>query len=178
MGNYNYIIDHTLTEVGYTEPVSVTEAKLYCRVTHTSEDTLIGELITTAREAIETATRLSLISKTVDIWFTNEAGDIPIPFGPYQSGFVLLDSDGNAIAAADYKLVGGKHPFLSYPLLRDMKATYTAGFTVVPKQLQTAILDQVNHLYENRGANDQAHLGVCMKAWRACQQFTRTSPVI
>lgn len=170
---YNYLIDADITEVGYTEPVSVTEAKEYIRVTHSSEDTLIGILITGARQTIENATGLSLLEKTIDIWFSNEGGGFQIPFGPVQGDITFTDSEGVDV---DATLTGSKHPILTDPLWKNLKASYTAGYDVVPKALKVAILDQVNFMYENRGANDDK--GICPKAWRTCQQYTKQSPII
>jgi len=39
-----------------SEPVTLTEAKLFLRVSHTAEDELIGTLIAAARQRVEAAT--------------------------------------------------------------------------------------------------------------------------
>jgi len=41
-------------------------------------------------------------------------------------------------------------------------------------------LDQIDFDYENRGADVERYdqTGVCQKAWRACQRYTRTSPIL
>ncbi len=72
MSYSNYINDFSAVPIApIVEPVTLAEAKLYCRVTTSAEDTLINLMITQAREAIEVATGLSLISKTIVVWFTN-----------------------------------------------------------------------------------------------------------
>lgn len=47
-----------------SEPISLTEAKLHCRVDNSAEDTIFAMLIQAAREFVETYTRRSLITQT------------------------------------------------------------------------------------------------------------------
>ena len=175
---YNYIIDHTLINHGViVEPVTVEEAKLYCRVTNTIEDGLMAELITQSREAVEKASGLSITPKIATVWFTNLATMFNLPFGPIVQFSSLTDNNGNVLDPAAYKLIGGDYPSLKYPAYADMKAIYRTGFTVVPKELKIAILDQINYGYENRGM-DVNDMGICEKTWRVCQRWTRTSPIL
>lgn len=50
-----------------SEPVSLNEAKLWLRVDNSDEDSLIAELIATARESAEIYTRRSFISQTLQL---------------------------------------------------------------------------------------------------------------
>ena len=71
MSYSNFIIDFTLTdEAPVTEPVTLAEAKLYCRVTNTADDDQIEMMITQAREAVEVGTGLSLIPKNASVLLT------------------------------------------------------------------------------------------------------------
>lgn len=47
-----------------TEPVSLVEAKLFLRVDHSDEDSLINDLIQAARECVEEYTKRALITQT------------------------------------------------------------------------------------------------------------------
>lgn len=176
MGNTSYIIDSNITEVSYAEPVTLAEAKLYIRVSHTSEDAQISEMIRSARMIIEKATGLSLITKQVELWFCNKGAWLQLPYGPITSSITLTDvTSGTTLT--DTIITGGKHPVITFPAIDRLKATYNVGFTALPTPLKNAILDQVNHMYENRGAFDET-MGVCQKAWRTCQAYTKTSPVL
>lgn len=176
MGNYSYIIDTNITEVSYAEPVTLAEAKLYLRVSHTSEDAQISEMIRTARMIIEKGTGLSLITKQVEVWFSNKGAWFQFPYGPVTSSVTLTDvTTGTTLT--DTIITGGQHPVITFPVIDRLKATYNVGYTTLPTALKTAILDQVNHLYENRGAFDET-MGVCQKAWRTCQMYTKRSPVL
>jgi len=183
MSFYNYIIDYTLADYGtITEPVTLAEAKNYCRVTTSADDALITDLITQARESVEKATGLCITPKTISVWFNNPAGNFNMPFGPMdQATFKLYNiSTGLEIVAANYFLVGGEYPNLSFPLWNQLKATYRSSMVSVPKDLKVAILDQIDFDYENRGADIERYdqTGVCQKAWRACQRYTRVSPIL
>ena len=183
MSFYNYLIDFTLVNVGTpTEPVTLAEAKNYCRVTTNADDALITDLITEAREAVEKATGTCIVQKNVTIWFNNPASNFNLPYGPMDpTTFKLYDDINNTeVLAANYRLVGGQYPSLNFPIWNQLRATYTSGFTSVPKDLKTAILDQIDFDYENRGADIERYdqTGVCQKTWRACQRYTRTSPIL
>ena len=177
MSYSNFIIDFTLTdEAPVTEPVTLAEAKLYCRVTNTADDDQIEMMITQAREAVEVGTGLSLIPKNAIVWFTNFDGNFQLPYGPLVDFISLYDENGDEIDAVDYNLVGGAYPKLTFPIRRNMKATYDVGFTTIPKDLKIAILDQVSYDYENRGLDSDK--GICEKTWKACQRWTRISPIL
>ena len=177
MAYSNFIIDYTLTDTApVTEPVTLAEAKLYCRVSTSVDDNQISLMIKQAREAIEVGTGLSLIPKTAVVWFTNFNGTFNLPYGPVNSFTSLIDENGDTIVAADYTLVGGKFPMLTRPLWKNLKATYTVGYTTIPNDLKIAILDQVSYDYENRGLD--SNTGICEKTWRACQRWTRLSPIL
>lgn len=183
MSFYNYLVDYTLVDYGtITEPVTLAEAKNYCRVSTNADDALITDLITEAREAIERATGLCLTPKSVSVWFNNPSGNFNLPFGPMDvTTFKLYDtSTGNEILPANYFLLGGEFPTLQYPIWNQLKATYRSSMASVPKDLKTAILDQIDFDYENRGADIEKYdqTGVCQKAWRACQRYTRVSPIL
>jgi uncharacterized phiE125 gp8 family phage protein len=176
MGNQSYIIDSQLTEVSYSEPVTLAEAKLYIRVSHTSEDAQVASLISAARKTIEDAAGISILTKTVKVWFSNKGGSFSLPFGPVISDVVLYD-DYTGTLLTDKRIIGGNYPVVKFPQIDTLRAEYQVGMTHVPAALKFAILDQVNHMYENRGAGAEG-MGICEKAWRACQQFTRQSPIL
>lgn len=177
MSYSNYIIDYTLTNTGVVvEPVTLTEAKNYCRITTSADDTQIELMIKSAREAVEAATGLSLIAKTAIVWFSNFNGKFELPFGPVNTFTSLVNEQGTTLTSVQYTLIGGQFPTLQRPTYANLKATYTVGYTTIPSDLKIAILDQVSYDYENRGLDSDT--GLCNKAWKACQRWTRISPIL
>lgn len=180
MAYSNYINDFSAVPIApITEPVTLAEAKNYCRVTFTADDTLITMLITQSREAVEAATGLSLIPKNVVTYFNNISGNFDIPFGPVDIDSLELfdmNQDGLEITGTNLQLVGYEFPKLVFPKYANLKATYDAGYTTIPMDLKIAILDQISYSYENRGLDSDT--GICNKTWKACQRWTRISPIL
>jgi uncharacterized phiE125 gp8 family phage protein len=134
----------------YTEPVTLAEAKSYCRVTTNAEDDLIELMISSAREAIEVATGLSLIQKQIVVFFNNINGTFELPFGPVNVNTLQLydmGQNGLEITSPDYNLFGGVHPKLQFPRFVNLKAIYIAGQDCIAKDLKLAILDQISYDY-------------------------------
>jgi hypothetical protein len=176
MGNYSFTIDSQITEVSYSEPVTLAEAKLKIRVSHAIEDAMIARMISSARKIIEDAAGISIITKVVKVWFSNKGGAYQLPYGPITSDITLYD-DYTGTILTDKRIIGGNYPRVLFPQIENMRAEYTVGYTHVPAALKDAILDQLNYMYENRGAENEG-TGICEQAWRACQQFTRQSPIL
>lgn len=70
-----------------TEPVSSAEAKLFCKVTGTGDDTLFTMLIKQARETLEQKCNISLGEKTYTAEWDKvpKTGIIELPYGPVKS---------------------------------------------------------------------------------------------
>lgn len=175
----NNVIEVYATPLAATEPFTVAQAKTYARITHDTEDTLIAELITAARQAIERVTQLCLVPSNVVAILDNSYGEIELPLGPYVSDFVLVDKDGDAITD-QAELLGERFKYLVTPTYSYLKATYKAGYTAnadagyptMPLDLLNAIKDQFAFLYGNRG-DASADMHVCGKAYRTCLRYTR-----
>lgn len=170
--NYGYNLIHSseITEVGYTEPVELEDAKEYLRLLGIdSQDDIVESMIIAARQAFEKAAGISLIEKSVTIYFSNNEGRIPIPFGPIVlDSFELFDEDDDAL---DFTVIGNEYPLLKTPIRGDMKATYEAGMTTVPEDIKTAIKAQLAYIYENRGTD--AETGLCNQMIMAAQRWNK-----
>lgn len=114
------------------------------------DDVLIHELIVSARERLEEYTGLSFLPKTVQIEFTNLAGNFEIPFGPVIQINYIRDDQGDSISTDDYTLSLNKR-LLKEPTYENMTMQYVCGYTVLPKGLKEAILKEVAYRYINRG---------------------------
>lgn len=167
----NRVVDYRLTDVGtVVEPVTLANAKLYCRsVTGTSEDTLFTTLITAARKAVERLTGLSLIPKTCVCQIINMNGFFELPYGPVTNTPTFTDYYGNVITPY---MVGYDFPQVKDPLETITSCSYNVGYTTVPEELQVAIMAQINFMYENRGDNSDSAT-VCPITQKIAQKYSR-----
>lgn len=168
MQNVNNILDviDVSSGSGPSEPVTLEEMTDYLRLNgfvdtddstsvsdFTDDNTLIEELITTARVWLENQLGISIIEhdwKAVGV--TNEAGYIQLPFGPVTEINSILNSEGDTVDTDNITLIGDN---LKYPNYVDMTVNYTAGFTSVPSPLVTEIKRIAAYLYEHRGDEDE-----------------------
>jgi uncharacterized phiE125 gp8 family phage protein len=153
------------------EPLSLTEAKLYLKVDHTDEDTLITALVKAAREVAEHYTRRSFITTVWDASFDDfPSGSIDyfqLYGGPVASitSITYYNSAGTLVTLSSsvYLLDTGSDR-VSLALNQSWPATderlggvvirYSAGYgstsASVPETIRTAMLLILGHLYENR----------------------------
>lgn len=138
------------SSISATEPVTLDEVKSYCKIdTGTADDTILNELMVTARQQCEDFTGISIIVRTVTTVLNNSCGGIFLPYCPFLNLSGITDEDGNAVT--DYKISGTMFPQLVYPMCDRITLEYTAGYGIPPSRIKTAILQQVFYLYENRG---------------------------
>jgi uncharacterized phiE125 gp8 family phage protein len=152
------------------EPVTLADMKLHLRVTHTSEDGLIGNLIKAAREEVEQATGLALISQGwrlyLDFW--PESGVVHLQRTPVISldEVTVFDTAGtpSSLSLSGFVLDRASRPArLALPdavtapskELNGIEINFTAGFgstgNDVPDGLKRAIMILAAHWYEHRG---------------------------
>lgn len=158
---YNKVSEPVDGLTDQTEPVSLAYFKNYARIggfteqgagdplTFTSDDELIADLITGAREALERWTGLALVNHNWSVQVTNLLGDVELPF---SNGTItwgpLLDSDGAAIT--EFETTEGPVATISSPQYADMELTYLVQ-PVCPARLKMAICVEALYRYENRG---------------------------
>lgn len=152
------------TEVS-SELMSVADAKTHLKITHTDDDTYLGELVASTRKELEEYTTRSIGSQ-VRVWTVDVGAYVEtlIPYGPVNTlttvaektdyntyetltQFTDFDTDGQA----DMTFV----PFWT----SRYKLTYTAGYTTLPEGLKAAWLNEIAYRYEHRG--DEQISGVC-----------------
>lgn len=154
------------------EPVTLTEAKLHCRVDHNTEDLLISSLITAARQYCERVQGRAYITQTLEVTMDDyPASDIvKLPRPPLQSvtSIKYTDEDGteSTMSASSYIVDDDSLPGrislksgYSWPstVLQEIggfKIRYVAGYgsaaSSVPQYIKQAILLLVAHWYMNR----------------------------
>lgn len=202
MQNYNLILDvkdREQASPGLVEPVTLTEVKNYMRlesweddlgstsdITFTTDDDLIEELITSAREDLEKYTGLSFIPKELRVTLTNLAGLIELPYGPIgdvQAYYYGSDFEEDGEAATDYSadlvLTGSEFKKIVSPCGERDVIDYSCGYgrgdtPALPKRLKQAIMVEVLYRYEHRGEEFEDD-GICKAARRLVGPFKRNS---
>lgn len=151
------------------EPVTVGQLKDHLRVATNIDDTVLAQIISSARAQVERDTGQSLITQT---WrytldkFPTENRPIHLIHGPVQSisSFTYNDSAGTPVAYSDYQLksddnpavvipnVGTAWPSGYYPDKRGISITYVAGWgdshVNVPAELRQAVILRAAMLYD------------------------------
>lgn len=160
-----------LLEPPVNEPVTLAETKLFLRVDHNDEDTLIATLIAAARLHVEAATGQVLISQKWryirDDW--PRGGVLDLPISPLRSidEVVVFDADGNpeTLAATDYVAdiagrptriafrAGFRPPHPGQPI-NGIEINLTGGYGAdpddVPAPIRAAMLQLIAHWFDRR----------------------------
>lgn len=160
----------TVTTPPDAEPVTLTEAKLYCRIDTSDDDPLIDSLITAARRSAEAYTKRAFITQTLEARFDHdelfEYGDhIELPRSPVASIVSIRSYDADDVESTmtseHYRISGEQRIVLTtageWPSeLRERDCIivqYTAGYGTsadVPEEIRTAIKAMVAQAYESR----------------------------
>lgn len=144
------------------EPVSLTDAKTWMRISYDTDDNLIQELIESARKHIEALTSVSFATKVLraNVELTGSipgAWMVDVPYGPlicinelkWKTGFNMYET---LVKNDEYELIGGKIWLYS---AGNYIITYQAGYSSLPEDIKSDILTLVTWSYENRGKKFQ-----------------------
>ncbi len=160
----------TLLTAPVVEPVTLSEAKAHLRIDHTAEDSVLTEMIVAARQALEDASDLALITQSwqvaLDAW---PGAVVELPKRPAQSVTEVRVTGLDGVAAIlvssafELKTAGGMARLVKTPsaiwtgpgrLVGGIEIDYVAGYgsaaSDVPRALRQALLMVIAHVYENR----------------------------
>lgn len=153
-----------------TEPLTLAEAKLHCKVDGTDDDTLITALIVAARQQAEHRTGRALITQQWEYTLESFPAriDLPMPALVSVQSVKYLDENGalQTLASTEYQvviseLVGYIQPAYgkSWPSCRvqpdSVVVAYTCGYgdaAAVPVSIKSWIKMAVATLYSQREA--------------------------
>lgn len=151
-----------------SEPITLGEAKSYCRVSTSDDDTLLTLLISAARQQVEHRIRKGLISQTWKVSSKEDVCDesrIRLPLGPVISissvNYRDVSGDWQVLSSSLYSFNASEDPPAIlireipdvYDEYDEIKWTveYEIGFSSVPADLKLAILGLTRHYYDHRG---------------------------
>lgn len=160
-----------------SEPISLTEAKLWLKVDVTADDNLITDLITSARKFVERQTNTAMITQTIVEKFDafpqgsiNAEAIIRLAVSPVQSvtSITYIDTDGTSqtLSSANYVVDTTSRPARigldstqfwpsTIAEVDAVTITYVAGYTATsdanfPAELLDAMYLIIASRYENR----------------------------
>lgn len=161
-----------VSETG-SEPVTLSEMRNWMRLdpTDTTDDTLITELIKSARQHIENLASLTIVGKVYTTSFEVSGTNHPqwivkLPYGPlisvtsvtYQEG---INSFSTLTLNSDYEVYDGRLLLYKQGIYR---VQYSTGFASVPYDLKNDVMTLTAWMYENRGKmmniDDKAKAGM------------------
>ena len=167
------VTDYYESAAVVTYPITLVELKLWLRITHATEDTLLNSLITAATEKAELITNRLFISRIVTGYFSGlecpkyEVGYFlavrRAPVTAITTVKVMVDDVLTTVGATEYNLKHtGGFPRIVFEEVNDSpddvpypyQVAFTAGYGVaatVPEPIKTAIKEIIAYWYQNRG---------------------------
>lgn len=146
-----------------TEPVSLTDMKLYLKVDYATDDALITQLIKSVREHCEEFTGKSFVASEI-VWNV-EAESGQVIRMPYPAIDVIEPIDG-----VTFKGVENKRAVFEISGEYDIEYT-TAG--ICPQAVKMAIMKAVAEAYENRQNTKDGSVGMLPEGtYRILMQYT------
>ncbi len=152
----------TLLTPPIAEPLSLSEAKTYLRVSHSADDGLIAELIIAARQMVETRLAMGLIDQSWQQDFcVGEGGRARLlrtPVSAISAGVEITQTGESAIDVSAIKILEPKRGLIETGFKQgtQLRLTFTVGFgdaSAVPADMKQALRLLLAHFYENRIAD-------------------------
>ena len=146
--------DVTTTVAPSATIVTLQAAKDYLRVDYSEDDTLITNLIETARIRLEQYASVAMTARTLKVVaYVDEF--IELPYAPINTISLVEYWDGAAwvsMTLGDYRVLGDtyKKVYFTSPIMSEFRFTYTCGYATTPESMKTALLKMVGDLYEYR----------------------------
>lgn len=164
----------TVTSAAGAEPVTVAEAKTQCRVLHSDEDGLFGDLIETARNHVEKYCGVRFTTQTVAIKCDDWCDLAYLPEGPVQSvsSISYVDTDGATQTLStdvyEVRAEGIEARIVlkynqTWPTIQSgsrITVTAVVGHATAPPAVKYAMLAWITDAYDNRGVSveENTHL--------------------
>jgi hypothetical protein len=138
-------------------PVTLEEAKEKCRVTFTDDDSEFTQIIRRATRFVENYCNISIVYQRVQFIGLLEQCQV-LPYGPVIGIESVMDSQGvtgsGPVSYVTSTRAWGIDGDIFEPAgCNRVKVIYTAGMDAVPDDLKDVILQVIEFLYENRGAD-------------------------
>ncbi len=140
------------------EPVSISEAREYLRISHSDDDARLGDMIITARTLAEQWLKRSLVTQSWKLTFEDcISGTIRLPMGPVQSIYSVvgnsIENVATTIPATAYALSAAKDALVVDSIITSYRIdiTYIAGYGAsgqIPKPIKIGMLQHIATMYD------------------------------
>lgn len=159
-GGQNTGFTKSVTSVTAGDIVTLAEAKAFCRITDSDEDTIVTLLIAMAEEQVENFAGITLRATTYTFEYETFGNRIRLPYQPIKTVTEVrtkVDGVETILDSDSYQLIGQDEKTLKIiaPIYGGIEIDCTAGYGVadVPSTIKLAILKTVLTNYENRQDN-------------------------
>jgi len=147
-------MDIKITPTG-SEPITLDDVKLYCKIDYTAEDALITSLIGSVRGQIEKFLGRSLIASTIELYTDYLPDEIRLPYPEHDA---ITEVKINGTVSTDYTEKGLTKliviPSTTYTFSEDVVESFYVKYTTTGKcseAVKTEMLRLIDEKYRNRG---------------------------
>jgi len=153
-------MEYKVSNLG-SELFTLEEVKSYLKITYTDDDNLLNDLITSSRQLAENYVGVSLITKTITVFFDEDEveSDYLLPFPPHDAIIEVKRAD--TVLSADqyqkYGLTQFRVRFNAIWSTSEISTPNTAEFTYTTlaetnnlKEFKSALYKNIGELYEMR----------------------------
>lgn len=147
----NTVIDYKFSAEG-AEPITLAQAKEWLKISPdiTTEEGLIMECAAAARLKVEKRTGISLIARTVELFYPEMHSPVKLMFGPVNTITSVKNSNGDTIEAGNYSLKGVNDKLLYYNSCGPVTVTFTTS-GAFDADYGKLIEKELAWIYERRG---------------------------
>lgn len=170
----NTIYSTKVTETG-SEPVSSSDAKLHASIDYSDFDTLIPIYISAARIAIERATGLAIIEKTVKCQaYIYPEAPFMLAYSPVkQVNYIIGVGSTSSCTEESPVILGANQEVVLVSEAGQYEVEYVAGFDSCPADLKLAILELFTFIFTHRGEYSEGKLDISLEAARIIGENAR-----
>jgi len=172
----NTIISTRVTETG-TEPVSIEQAKIHAAIDYTDYDSILPIYLSAARQSIEKATSIALISKKVNLTVSLVANTLfRLPDSPVSQVNYIISTLNNSTASyytQDQSNVGAANDFVIVEMDGLYDIEYECSVSSVQADLKIAIMQMFTFIFNHRGEYSEGKLNYSVEAERIVGQNAR-----
>lgn len=146
--SYGQAIDVIFTEESSgadSTIIPIAEVKNFCKIDIDEDDTLLDEIQLAAINICEAAANIGFRFRTIEAVINNANGYAYLPYGPVDEVTTIND-----IAPVTDQVTGVKWKQIAWPRNNRVTVVYTAGYSTLPYELKTALLQCIFYLYDER----------------------------